>query len=91
MFRLEEIIKATAGKLVAGNLDKKISGVSIDSRIIKSSQAFLAIKGNRFNGYNFIQSVLKKGTPVVISSRFPRSKNGTAFIKVSDTRQAFFA
>jgi UDP-N-acetylmuramoyl-tripeptide--D-alanyl-D-alanine ligase len=47
------------------NLDKivkkKIKGVSTDSRKIKHGEIFFAIKGERFDGHDFVGSAFKKG------------------------------
>jgi UDP-N-acetylmuramoyl-tripeptide--D-alanyl-D-alanine ligase len=54
MFTIKEILEATGGRLIQGKLNTKVSGVSIDSRTIKPNELFVAIKGTRFDGHNFI-------------------------------------
>jgi UDP-N-acetylmuramoyl-tripeptide--D-alanyl-D-alanine ligase len=39
----------------------EIKGVSIDSRTIKEGELFVAIKGDRFDGHDFVPDVIKKG------------------------------
>ncbi|MCK9418302.1 MAG: UDP-N-acetylmuramoyl-tripeptide--D-alanyl-D-alanine ligase [Nitrospirae bacterium] len=52
-------------KLLLGLLDKmaqlEITGVSIDSRTIREGELFVAIKGDRFDGHDFVPGVMKKG------------------------------
>ncbi|MFH1578464.1 MAG: UDP-N-acetylmuramoyl-tripeptide--D-alanyl-D-alanine ligase [Candidatus Omnitrophota bacterium] len=69
MFRIKEIIKAVGGRLICGNPDFRISGVSIDSRTIKRGQLFIAISGQRFDGHNFIRRAIKRGAKAIIFSR----------------------
>jgi len=96
MFILREIIKAVNGRLLFGDPQSIIKGVSIDSRTIKSGELFIAIKGNRFDGHNFIQEAIQRGAKgiVVDSSQLrvdrPQLRVGreAAFIKVVDTRRA---
>jgi UDP-N-acetylmuramoyl-tripeptide--D-alanyl-D-alanine ligase len=38
-----------------------IKGVSIDSRKIREGELFVAIKGDRFDGHDFVPEVMKKG------------------------------
>jgi len=38
-----------------------IKGVSIDSRNIKEGELFIALKGERFDGHDFVSDVIKKG------------------------------
>ncbi|MCX5707356.1 MAG: UDP-N-acetylmuramoyl-tripeptide--D-alanyl-D-alanine ligase [Candidatus Omnitrophica bacterium] len=66
MFRVDELLKATAGKLVSGNKNSTIKGISIDSRNIKKGDAFLAIRGENFDGHEFIPQAIKKGASCVI-------------------------
>ena len=46
-----------------------ISGLSTNSKEIKKNYIFFAIKGNKFNGENFIQEAINKGASVIISSK----------------------
>ena len=52
-------------KLLQGileNLEKmEIKGISIDSRSIKKGELFIAIKGERFDGHDFIPDAIKRG------------------------------
>lgn len=91
MFKIGELLKATHGRLISSREDLKIRSICIDSRIIKPQEAFLAIKGNNFDGHNFIKEAIKKGAGCVIqdaqSYKITKSK-GVAFIKVQDTIRA---
>ncbi len=50
--------------LVRGNPEgtDNISGVSIDSRTINNNELFFAIRGERFDGHNYVEAALEKGT-----------------------------
>lgn len=48
---------------------KSINYVSIDSRNIKKNTLFIAIKGNRFDGHNFIKTAIKNGAIAVIINK----------------------
>ena len=91
MFRIKEITKAVSGQLLSGNPKLRIAGVSLDSRTIKANELFIAIKGNHFDGHNFIQEAIRKGAKAIIgtvnSSQFT-VKEKVAYIKVTDTRSA---
>ena len=91
MFKVTEILKATKGNLVCGNKDVIVEGISIDSRTIKSGEAFIAIKGNNFDGQDFIkEAIIKKAKAVVVSLPVARCPLpvGVPFIKVKDTTKA---
>lgn len=99
MFSIEEIIKATHGRLIRGKETLKVKGVSIDSRTLKPGEVFVAIKGDRFNGHSFIDAARKKGAKAIVVSdmRSISQKISTqvwsniAVIKVRDTAYALAA
>ena len=62
-------MKATAGRLLAGNPDVHITGVSIDSRAIKKGDIFICIKGERFDGHDFIPQAIKNGAAAICFCR----------------------
>lgn len=66
MFTIKEILDATKGRLFSGDIETEITGVSIDSRTIKTGDLFIAIKGSRFDGHNFINEALSRGAAAVI-------------------------
>lgn len=67
--------------------EKRLPSVSIDSRRIRPGQCFVAIKGERFDGHDFVDEALRKGAAVVIHSR-PREPfplDDQVFLRVDDT------
>ena len=63
---------------------KDSAGVSIDSRNISSNQIFFAIKGDRFDGHDFVQNVISKGVPKVVIDNPAFEVEGKTFL-VEDT------
>ena len=55
----------------------KIRGISFDSRSIKRGDLFVSIKGNKFDGDNYINQATSKGASVVVHSQ-PVKKNKKA-------------
>jgi len=91
MFKVAELLKATGGSLVCGQRDIVIKGISIDSRTIRLQEAFLAIKGDNFDGHDFILAAIKKGARCIILKKNYRPlvefRNVTV-IRVNDTARA---
>ncbi|MFZ3065713.1 MAG: UDP-N-acetylmuramoyl-tripeptide--D-alanyl-D-alanine ligase, partial [Nitrospirota bacterium] len=56
----DEIIKAVNGKVVYGQPEGAFSGVSTDSRSIKTGELFIALTGENFDGHNFVETALQK-------------------------------
>ncbi len=66
---VSEILDATGGTLMVGNRNEKFEGVSIDSRRISETEIFVAIKGERHDGHNFIKDVVQKGGKAFVVSK----------------------
>lgn len=59
-----------------GNLEKyRFEGVSIDSRKCSKSDLFFAIKGEKFDGHDFVPDVLKRGCKCAVVQKSWYSKN----------------
>ncbi len=90
MFTAEEITRATGGRLVCGSAQVKVKGVSTDTRDMASGQAFLALKGDNFDGHDFVPAALRSGSPCIIVSKLPKVRlpKGSVIILVRDTTLA---
>lgn len=82
--RVSEIAKALNANVHSENL---IKHVSIDSRDIDNNTLFFAIKGERFDGHDFIAEVDKKGVGAIVSHK--KVECSAPVILVEDTKQAF--
>ncbi len=71
------------------NLKKVLfSEISFDSSKIKKNSIFFAIKGNKFDGNNFINTAIKKGAKIVISEKkFINKKKEIIFLQTSNVRK----
>jgi UDP-N-acetylmuramoyl-tripeptide--D-alanyl-D-alanine ligase len=70
---------------------KNVTSVSIDSRAIKKNSLFVAIKGEKFDGHNFINDAVKKGaTTIVINEKNYKKYNtiNLPLVTVKDTTLA---
>ena len=65
-----------------------ITEISTDSRKVTPTTLFIAIKGENFDGHDFIPSVIDKGVPLVISSKEIPNIDQSKIIKVKDTLKA---
>jgi len=84
------------GESSIGNLTDDISGVAYDSRKVKEGHMFVAIKGERSDGYNFIGDAVSKGASAVVfennnagvKPETLNTKSEIAYIRVKDSRKA---
>lgn len=83
--RLSEIAQATKGRLLGPDLD--ITGVSIDSRSIKTGDTFVALKGPNFDGHDYVVSAEKRGASASVVQR-ELKESQLSQVLVSDTYAA---
>lgn len=87
MFTTKEIAEVTGGKLV-GN-DIAVSFMSTDTRTIEKGALFIAIKGENFDGNDYIEQAAESGAAAAISERAAGSvKTDIPVIYVDNTRAA---
>ena len=56
------------------NINKKyrkvfFSGITFDSSKVKKNNIFFAIKGNKFDGNNYIDKAIKNGAKIIITEK----------------------
>jgi UDP-N-acetylmuramoyl-tripeptide--D-alanyl-D-alanine ligase len=57
---IEEVLKATRGKLLQGEGNTSFQGISTDSRTVTEGELFIALKGSRFDGHHYVLEALEK-------------------------------
>ncbi len=73
-------------------LNFQITGSSMDSRLIKPGEFFIAIKGERFDSHNFLNEIFNRGASFAFVSdkyNLKECKYGNKCIQVSDTLLAY--
>ncbi len=69
--------------------DVKINNISTDSRTIEKNDLFIAVKGEKFDGHNFVKDVLDKGAVAVIVEHIVNDAKKEKQIVVSDCLDAY--
>jgi UDP-N-acetylmuramoyl-tripeptide--D-alanyl-D-alanine ligase len=85
---LDFICRACGGQLISGSPDTRILRVSTDSRRIAAGDVFFAIKGEKFDGHDFVLEVVAKGTSAVVVEKARAKRLSGGVIAVDDTRKA---
>ena len=70
-FTVRDIVRATQGALVAGDLGIPVTGVAIDSRSLVVGEAFFAIRGHRLDGHAFLTEAAARGAACLIVHTLP--------------------
>ncbi|WP_350334958.1 UDP-N-acetylmuramoylalanyl-D-glutamyl-2,6-diaminopimelate--D-alanyl-D-alanine ligase [Coralliovum pocilloporae] len=68
LWTLADFLEATSGSLV-GSVEGDVLDLSIDSRSLEPGHAFFAIKGDRFDGHDFVKAALDNGAAFAVVSR----------------------
>ena len=74
---------------VSSVVDADIREIVTDSRKAHKTCAFVAIKGEKFDGHDFVKQVIEQGCPVAIVSRLLKDVPAVRQIVVADTLEAY--
>jgi len=66
---LVQIAESLAAQFGGGNADAIATGYSIDSRTIRPGELFFAVKGERFDGHDFVLQALENGAVAAVIAR----------------------
>lgn len=87
-----EIVKAVNGEIIINNKCDKYNYVSTDTRKICENSIFVALKGENFNGNDYVIQASEKGANLCIIDEIKFNaedvKENTSVILVKDTRKA---
>ena len=57
------------GYKVYGNLETEISSISFSSKNVKKNSLFVCLKGENFDGHNFVEEAIKQGASAILTER----------------------
>jgi len=79
--------QAATGAVRSAIAAEEVQGYSIDSRTITGGQLFFAVKGDRFDGHDFVAAALEKGAAgaVVRKDQLRRYSDKSRLLAVDDT------
>jgi UDP-N-acetylmuramoyl-tripeptide--D-alanyl-D-alanine ligase len=88
---LSQIAKLTGVSLSSGDGSVMIDKVSTDSRTLKPGDLFVALRGENFDGHNFVESAANAGAAgaIVESNWKGEVPKNFALIRTTDTLQAY--
>lgn len=84
---LGQIADAVGGKLMGGSPQRLITNITTDSRQAGEGTFFVPLKGERFDGHDFVCTALEQGAVCAFSEKEIAGAN--CLILVEDTRLAF--
>ena len=89
---LKELLKDICdGPFPRGESSRRITAISCDSRTTGKDSLFVALKGTKQDGTQFIDEAVKKGARVVVSSHPPTEKRADVlFLHVDDPHKFLY-
>ena len=81
--KVSKLIQVIDGKIKQKQLeeDEEVFGFSIDSRTLRKNEIFIAIQGENFDGSNYIDMAIKKGSSWIITSSKNHKSNRCIYVK----------
>ena len=89
MKELQSILFGVALREVVGSTKQSVTDIQIDSRKVKISSVFVAIKGLQLDGHHYIETAIEKGATVIVCETLPAlTLPSVTYLVVDDTSVA---
>lgn len=90
MFTRDELIKATGAEILRDSLKNSVEfRISTDTRTIEENDIYLPLKGENFDGENFIDKALESGSKAYFTTKDILLEDADLVLKVKDTKEAY--
>lgn len=84
--KLEQLLDICKPEKVVSTTQREITGIEIDSRLIKQGNLFIALRGTQVDGHNYIGKAIAKGATVVACETIPAEvQEGVTYLQYSNT------
>ncbi len=89
MKSLKDLLYGVRIQSVQGTTDREINAITFDSRKVQSGDAFVAVKGTKFDGHNFIDATIIVGAVAIICEEIPKStQENVTYVQVTNASAA---
>jgi len=85
--QLKTLAAALPTRQVIGTLDRTVESIAYDSRRVQRNGLFVALRGEKADGHEFIDSAIEKGASVIVTEREEQYPRVTCLV-VENTRAA---
>src|SRR5438046_9190898 len=85
--QLKVLARAITPRRVIGSLDREVESIAYDSRRVQSNTLFVAIRGEKSDGHQFVDQAVEQGASVIVAEREISSPRATCLV-VDDSRAA---
>ncbi len=89
MMQIEKILYGIDVISITGKSDVSVAIIEFDSRNVTQGSLFIAVKGYKTDGHNYIDSAIKSGATAIICETLPEDPDKKiCWIKTSDSEKA---
>lgn len=85
--QLKTLVAAIPVRQVIGTLDRNVESIAYDSRRVQKNGLFVALRGKKTDGHEFISQAVEKGAIAVVAEREENQPRATCVV-VENTRTA---
>src|SRR5215813_9014959 len=85
--QLKTLLSATPVRQIIGTLDRTVESIAYDSRRVQRNGMFVALRGEKSDGHEFIGQAIEKGASVIVAEREEQNPRATCLV-VENTRTA---
>src|SRR5256885_3711542 len=85
--QLKTLLAATPVREIIGPTDRAVESIAYDSRRVQRDGLFVALRGEKSDGHDFIGQAIEKGAAVIVAERAEKHSRATCVV-VENTRSA---
>ena len=85
--QLKKLLAAISTRSVVGAADRDVEGIAYDSRRVQRNTLFVALRGEKTDGHQFIDQAVERGATVIVSDRELTNPHAT-LVRVDNARHA---
>ncbi len=88
--KIKEILQKIDYISFNGNEESIVTGITNYSKEVKENYIFVALKGEKLDGHDFIDEAITLGANTVVSERKPKLSKNVNWLRVKDSREAMW-
>lgn len=85
---VNDVVKATGGRLLCGDGNTPLVHISINSQTMEGSDLFVPLIGAKVDAHRFIEQAWKNGAAATLTSEHDAMEDSHPWIRVEDTKKA---
>ena len=85
--QLKKLLAAIPTASIVGSTDRDVAGLAYDSRRVQRDTLFVALRGEKTDGHQFVDQAVERGATVIVYDREAKTPHAT-LVRVENARHA---